>query len=156
MIEKIPEMDCILRDRLAQQNLSVRRLAEQGEKIPGTTPSYSTIDNFIRKGTGHLDTAWSICKMLGITLDDAFVEKLNDNTLQVAAPHIGDIRKVLKEIIDHIISKEKIRSVGEIADILFTIGEAITRVGFNEEAAQIIRIAQDAVVYGKPGGDDCE
>ena len=151
IVMKIPEMECKLRDRLAEQNISVRKLAEQGESIPGT-PSYSTIDNFIRKGTGHLDTAWSICKMIGITLDEAFVEKGSNNTNKELVAQTGEIQNVLKEIIELIICKREIRTVNEIADILLTIGTSISRVGYEEEAAKIIGIATDAIENSNQGG----
>ena len=151
IVIKIPEMECILRERLAQRNISVRKLAEQGESIPGA-PSYSTIDNFVRKGTGHLDTAWSICKMIGITLDDAFVEKASNNLNKESTVQTGEIQIVLKKIIDLIISKREIRTVNEIADILFTIGTSISRVGYEEEGAKIIGIATDAIENSNQGG----
>ena len=151
MAIKIPEMECRLRERLAEKNISVRKLAEQGESILGS-PSYSTIDNFIRKGTGHLDTAWSICKMIGITLDDAFVDKTSYNANKETTAQTDEIQIVIKEIIDLIISKREIRTVNEIADILFTIGTSISRVGYEEEGAKIISIATDAIENSNQGG----
>jgi DNA-binding XRE family transcriptional regulator len=137
-------MRCILKERLNQQNLSVRGLAEQGENIAGAL-KYSTIDNFIRKRTGNLDTAWAICKMMGITLDEAFIEMTDDSINNTLPPQISDVRNVLTEIIDLIISKRQIRTIADIADILLTVGTFISRIGYEDEAAKIIDIARDAV-----------
>jgi len=54
--------------------LSIRAFADNVVEIPNAPP-YVTIDNFIRKGSGNLDTAWAITKLMGLTLNDNFVEE---------------------------------------------------------------------------------
>jgi hypothetical protein len=63
--------------------------------------NYPTIDNFIRKGSGNLDTAWAITRMLGITLDEAFVPS-NDEPISSDADTRGykykEFEELLKEV----------------------------------------------------------
>jgi len=149
---KIPDMKCIIKERLNQMNLSVRKLAEQGKDKYENAPSYSTIDNFIRNGTGTVNTAWSITKMMEISLSEAFIAEGED----IQPLRTVNADTVPKGIVEKIIDKEKITTVADIADILYDIGIAIRAIGHEEKAADIIRLAKKAVSSKESGGESYE
>jgi len=142
MEKRIPKMKCNIREHLKKQGISVRKLYDQWEDVEDT-PSYSATDNFIRKGSGHLDTAWAICRMAGLSLDEAFVEEGDNESKPITTSN--ELHSYIKEVIDLIIEKKQIRTATEIAGVLFTFGKIASNIGFNEEGATIIGIAKDAL-----------
>ena len=142
----IKRYKCVFREQLERRNQSVRGLfGDQTESTPDS-PSYSTADNFIRKGTGNIDTAWLICQKMGITLNDAFIPE--DSSFEEVFER--NARKehadaMLGEIIKLVIGKGKISTIVDIAEILVQIGQSLSAVGCKREAAEVLRIAADSV-----------
>ena len=142
----IKRMKCVLREQVDAMNETVRGLFDDQTKSTPDSPSYSTADNFIRKKTGNIETAWLICQKMGITLDEAFIPEdmsFEESVAQKKRKENAEI--MLREIIDLIIGKGKIHTVVDIAEILLQIGQSVSSVGYKEEGAEIFRIASDAI-----------
>jgi len=144
--EQPKRMKCVLREQVTARNETVRGLFGEQAENPVEYPSYSTADNFIRKGSGNIETAWMICQKMGISLDEAFIPE--DMTFEEAVErkqrkdHAEDM---LREIIKLVIDKGKIHTVVDIAEILAQIGLSISEVGYKDEGADIFRIASDTI-----------
>jgi len=152
-------MKCILREQVDAMNETVRGLFDDQTKSTPDSPSYSTADNFIRKGTGNIETAWLICQKMGITLDEGFIPE--DMTFEEAVAQKkrkDNAEAMLREILDLVISKGKIHTVMDIAEILAQIGQSVSAVGYKEEGAKIFRIASDTIraAEKEKGGDTSE
>ena len=148
------KMKCVIRENLYSMKLSVRGLAEKAGQTPGA-PSYSTIDNFIRKGTGNMETAWAITNLMGLTLNDNFVdEDSHDSQLKKTLTGPVNAEAALKAIVDVI--KQRCSSGKQNADmtaLLLAIGKAITPLGYPDEASIIISAGADLIKNtGREGG----
>jgi hypothetical protein len=139
-------MKCVLREQVDAMGETVRGLFGEQAENPPDFPAYSTADNFIRKGTGNIETAWMICQKMGITLDAAFIPEDMPFEYAVAQKQRKDkAEDMLREIIDLVIGKGKIHTVMDVAEILGQIAQSISTVGYKEEGAEIYRIASDAI-----------
>ena len=151
------KMKCVIRGNLDKMGISVRGLAEQAKEVKGA-PSYSTIDNFIRNGTGNLETAWAITKLMGLTLNDNFVDDVSEEEQQQPARSTSaDAETAVKSIVEAIHRIGKIEKPNQVAEILFVVGRAINPLGFNEEAGSIINMGADLItILNKQGGNGDE
>ena len=150
----INEMRCVIKENLEAMNLSIRSFAEKVENIPGA-PSYSTIDNFIRKGTGNLETAWVITALMGLTLNDNFVSDDSDpGAYKKALIYSESLEATIKTIIDAIRKIEKITKPDDVAAILFAIGKSIESLGYNEDAGYIINMGAEYIKMKNKEGND--
>jgi len=151
----IKGMKCVLREQVASMNETVRGLFDDQTKSTPDSPSYSTADNFIRKGSGNVETAWLICQRMGITLDQAFIpEDMSFEKSVEQKKRKDNAETMLREIIDLIIKKGKIRTIGDVAEILAQVGLSVSSVGFKNEGAEIFRIAGDAIEFEKERGGE--
>jgi len=153
----ITKMKSIIRSNLEKKGLSVRGLAEQAKEVPGA-PSYSTIDNFIRNGTGNLETAWAITKLMGLTLNDNFVDDVKENEeKQSDVPASASAEEAVKSIIEVINKIGTIKKPEQVAEVLFVIGRAITPLGYDEEAGRVIKMGADFItILNQQGGNGDE
>jgi len=137
-------------------NLSIRGLAEKALTIPGA-PSYSTIDNFIRKGTGHLDTAWAITKLMGLTLNDNFIDDEADaQGLISAEASLPEPEAAIQTIAERIMNKETIETEHDFAELFFIIGKSISPFGYEDAAAKIISAGKKLLINSERGRDKDE
>ena len=145
-MSKPPAMNCVIRNHLDARNVTVRGVfGDQNESSPDY-PAYSTADNFIRKGTGNIETAWLICQRIGISLDEAFIpEGMAFEESVERKKRKDNAEAVLRDIFSLVIGKGKIETTVDIAEILAQIGLSISAVGFKEEGAKIFRIASDTI-----------
>jgi len=139
-------MKCVLREQVAARNETVRGLFGEQAENPPEYPAYSTADNFIRKGSGNIETAWLICQKLGISLDEAFIpEDMSFEESVEQKKRKDNAEAVLREIFSLVIGKGKIDTTVDIAEILAQIGLSISKVGYKDEGAEVFRIASDAI-----------
>ena len=136
------KMKCVIRDNLDKMKVSVCGLAEQAKSTPGA-PSYSTIDNFIRNGTGNLETAWAITKLMGLTLNDNFID--DDKETDESSTADTNVEATIQAIIADIRRIGKIEKPVDVATILYAIGTAISTLGYDEEAGSIINMSADYI-----------
>ena len=156
----VKRMKCVLREQVDARKETVRGLfGDQNENSPDY-PAYSTADNFIRKGTGNIETAWLICQRMGITLDDAFIpEDVSFEEAVARKKRKDNAEAMLREIFGLVIGKGKIHTIMDIAEILAQIGQSISTAGYKEEGAEIFRIASDTIKAAasmEKGGDASE
>jgi len=156
----VQKMKCVLREQIDAMNVSVRGLFGEQEEGDSDTPSYSTADNFIRKGSGHIDTAWLICQRMGLTLDDAFIpDDMSFEEVVEKRKRRENAERLICELSDLIIGKGMIQTIFDLAEVLLQFGQSISTFGFKEKGAQIIRIAGEAIkkdTMNEERGDDCE
>jgi len=145
-------MRCLIKEILSERDMSIRKFAEEWQDNI-YVPNYSTIDNFIRKGTGNLETAWTLTRMLGVTLDDVFVADDNE-PIPSAADNVKNPKQILNDIISIMVSRDKIKSIDNIAGLLFEIAELISHIGYEKESAKIIDMANSIYNIRKGAGDN--
>ena len=151
--EAMIKMKCVIRENLESMKLSVRGLAEQAGHTPGA-PSYSTIDNFIRKGTGNLETAWAITKLMGLTLNDNFInEDSYDSYLKKVGRDTANAQAVINAILAVIIEHcSSAKNAADTPALLFSIGKTITPLGYPDEAGTIISAGTELIKKAKQKG----
>ena len=133
-------MKCVIRENLDKMKISVRKLAEMSEKDPEAL-SYSTIDNFIRKGTGNLDTAWGITKLMGLTLNDNFIDEESElDSKKTSNKFLSNLETTLKEISA---KNNEVENLQILMIILFRIGKVTSTLGYDADAKKLFEICTE-------------
>ena len=74
------ENKLVIREIMQDQGLNVTTLADKVKKIAEELkeeeyPTYRTIDQFIRRGSGNIKTAAPIARALNVTMDEMYIPK---------------------------------------------------------------------------------